>query len=117
MYNIITVVNVYLGITFSRKQEQNLIPFRQGCYFKRPCRLKFSEMENDPEMQRFIAEETQKAKFQSNTFTFTDICWDKCIDSKIPSKMDSRTEQCMTNCVERFLDTTHIVISRLQNNK
>jgi len=73
-------------------------------------------MENDPELQRFIAEETQKAKFQSNTFTFTDICWDKCID-KPPSKMDSRTEQCMVNCVERFLDTTNLVLSRLQNNK
>jgi len=30
-------------------------------------------MENNPELQRFIAEETQKAKFQRNTFTLTDI--------------------------------------------
>lgn len=70
----------------------------------------------DPEMQRFLEVESQKARFQQNVHTFTDLCWDKCID-KIGTRMDPKTEQCFTNCVERFIDTTNFVISRLENLK
>ena len=73
-----------------------------------------SQPEVDPEMQRFLEVESQKARFQSNVHTFTDLCWEKCMD-KIGSRMDGRTEQCFTNCVERFIDTTNFVINRLEN--
>ena len=71
---------------------------------------------DDPELQRFLEMETQKARFQANVHTFTDLCWDKCID-KIGPRMDSKTEQCFTNCVERFIDTTEFVINKLETMK
>ena len=75
-----------------------------------------AQPEMDPEMQRFLETESQKARFQSNVHTFTDICWEKCID-KVPDRMNSRQEQCFSNCVERFIDTTNFVVSRLENLK
>ena len=69
----------------------------------------------DPEMQRFLEMESQKAKFQANVHTFTDLCWDKCIPDKMSSRMDSKAEQCIANCVERFIDVTNFVVNRLGN--
>lgn len=68
----------------------------------------------DPEMQRFLEVEGQKARFQANVHTFTDLCWDKCVE-RISAKMDSKAEQCIENCVNRFIDTTNFVIQRLEN--
>ena len=71
----------------------------------------------DPEMQRFIEIETQKARFQANVHTFTDMCWEKCMDKAISSRLDSKAEQCFTNCVGRFMDTTNFIVSKLENMK
>ena len=72
--------------------------------------------ELDPEMQRFVAEEMHRARFQTNVHTFTDLCWERCVD-KMTTTTDSRTEQCLTNCVERFIDTTNFVVNKLGNLK
>ena len=69
----------------------------------------------DPEMQRFIEAESQKARFQANVHTFTDLCWEKCMPDKMSGKMDSKVEQCIGNCVERFIDVTNFVVNRLGN--
>ncbi|KAK5905135.1 hypothetical protein CesoFtcFv8_006631 [Champsocephalus esox] len=63
------------------------------------------------ELQRMIAIEQQKAQFQAQVHTFTDVCWDKCVDSP-GSKLDNRTETCLVNCVERFIDTTLTITNR-----
>lgn len=42
---------------------------------------------------------------------FNEICWDKCIDSP-SNKLDSKTETCLTNCVERFIDTSLLITNR-----
>ena len=68
---------------------------------------------DDPEMQRFLQMESQKAQMNSRVHSFTDICWDKCMD-KLGTTMDGRSERCLVNCVERFLDTTNFIINRLE---
>lgn len=70
--------------------------------------------EIDPEMQRFLEMESQKARFQANVHTFTDICWEKCMPDKIGTRMDRKIEQCFSNCVERFIDTTNFVVNNLE---
>ena len=67
----------------------------------------------DPELQRFLQVESQKAQLNVRVHSFTDICWDKCVD-KIGPTMDGRTEKCVVSCVERFLDTTNFIINRLE---
>ena len=52
---------------------------------------------------------------QSVIHELTEKCWDACTENYKPSqKFDSRTENCMRNCVERFLDTNILVTERLQ---
>ena len=67
----------------------------------------------DQELQQFMAMEQQKAQLQGTIHKLTDTCWDMCMD-RPRDKMDSRTEQCMSNCVGRFIDTTLQITSRFQ---
>ena len=67
----------------------------------------------DPELQRMLAMETQQAKFMRDVHRFTDICWERCID-KPGNKLESKNETCLKNCLERFIDTSNFVISRLE---
>lgn len=55
--------------------------------------------------------EQQKAQFQLQVHRLTDVCWEKCLD-KPRDKLDSRTEQCFTNCVERFIDVSLLISNR-----
>nr|ACI68275.1 Mitochondrial import inner membrane translocase subunit Tim8 A [Salmo salar]ACI69011.1 Mitochondrial import inner membrane translocase subunit Tim8 A [Salmo salar]ADM15917.1 Mitochondrial import inner membrane translocase subunit Tim8 A [Salmo salar]ADM16025.1 Mitochondrial import inner membrane translocase subunit Tim8 A [Salmo salar] len=54
--------------------------------------LNSSEKADASELQMMIAIEQQKAQFQAQVHTFTDVCWDKCMERSPSSKMDSRTD-------------------------
>lgn len=69
---------------------------------------------DDPQLQRFIAAETQKQKFQGIVHTLTEECWDKCVTDRPGQKLGSSTESCIGNCVERFVDTANFIVNRLQ---
>lgn len=70
---------------------------------------------DDPELTRMLQIEGQKAKFQSLVHNLTAQCWDMCIPDKPGNKLDSKTENCLVNCVERFLDTSTFVVRRLES--
>ncbi|XP_055843772.1 mitochondrial import inner membrane translocase subunit Tim8 [Episyrphus balteatus] len=63
------------------------------------------------ELKEMIMAENQKAQATAHVHEFNEICWDKCV-SKPGSKLDSSTETCLTNCVERFIDTSIFVAKR-----
>ncbi|KAK6173195.1 hypothetical protein SNE40_016693 [Patella caerulea] len=73
-------------------------------------------MENlqDPKMRQFVEMETQKQKFQQLVYQLNDQCWEMCMD-KPGQKLDSKVETCLTNCVQRFIDTTNFVVNRLES--
>ncbi|KAJ3071627.1 Mitochondrial import inner membrane translocase subunit Tim8 B [Podochytrium sp. JEL0797] len=74
-------------------------------------------MENLTEAERkdvaeFVQGEQQRAQFQQQIHTFTDICWDKCIaSSKVKTGLDRYDEACMANCVDRFVDSSKVIIN------
>lgn len=68
---------------------------------------------NDPHLQRFMAAETQKQRFQQLVHSLTDQCWDSCVGSP-GQKLERKTESCIVNCVERFIDTGNYVVNRLE---
>lgn len=68
------------------------------------------------ELRQFLANETQKARVQSNVHSLTDMCWKKCITGNIKQgKLDKTEEGCMANCAERFLDVSGLTMKHLQN--
>lgn len=47
----------------------------------------------------------------SQVHHFMELCWDKCVE-KPGNRLDSRTENCLSSCVDRFIDTTLAITSR-----
>ncbi|KAH8304228.1 hypothetical protein KR059_004400 [Drosophila kikkawai] len=74
-----------------------------------------SEFENlagsDKELQEFLMIEKQKAQVNAQIHEFNEICWEKCI-GKPSNKLDSATETCLSNCVDRFIDTSLLITQR-----
>ncbi|KAI9301781.1 Tim10/DDP family zinc finger-domain-containing protein [Cunninghamella echinulata] len=71
--------------------------------------------ENDQrELAQFLEAENAKARIQQTVHTLTDSCWDKCV-SKVNAKLDRGEEACLSNCVERFLDTSLFIVKRLED--
>jgi import inner membrane translocase subunit TIM8 len=87
--------------------------------------------QEDPELRRILEGEVQRAQFQQQALSLTDMCWTKCIDKigrlvtheclgcshlskTIGNGSDKKTDACLVNCVERFLDVTTFVVERFQ---
>ncbi|KAF8538542.1 Tim10/DDP family zinc finger-domain-containing protein [Trichophaea hybrida] len=68
------------------------------------------------EIQQFIQNEQQKAKFQENVHSLTAICWTRCIaGNKLTGpQIDATEATCLDNCVNRFIDTQKAVISQVE---
>ncbi|PXF40104.1 Mitochondrial import inner membrane translocase subunit Tim8 A [Gracilariopsis chorda] len=64
-------------------------------------------------MQAFIQEENQKAAVQQIISKLTDTCWDKCM-GKPGNKLSSWETDCISNCAERFLDTSIFIVQRME---
>lgn len=45
----------------------------------------------------------------------TDICWDKCVTGSVGSKLSSGEVSCLTNCAQRYMDMSMIVMKRFQS--
>ena len=58
--------------------------------------------------------EQQKAKFQFVVHSFTELCWDKCMGKPGTTLSDSE-KACLANCVDRFLDTSFSIVTRLED--
>jgi hypothetical protein len=68
------------------------------------------------EVLEFIQQESSKAKIQTSVTQFTNMCFKKCIIKDITnSNLDSTEEACVTDCLNRFLDTNIKVVQILQS--
>ncbi|GFR27543.1 mitochondrial import inner membrane translocase subunit Tim8 A [Trichonephila clavata] len=67
----------------------------------------------DKDLERFIEEENQKQRFQQLVNELNDKCWDICFE-KPAQRLDSKTETCITNCVNRFIDSSSFILKRLE---
>ncbi|XP_030380697.1 mitochondrial import inner membrane translocase subunit Tim8 [Scaptodrosophila lebanonensis] len=66
---------------------------------------------NEKELQEFLMIEKQKAQVNAQIHEFNEICWEKCI-GKPSTKLDHATETCLSNCVDRFIDTSLLITQR-----
>ncbi|KAG5462803.1 MAG: Tim10/DDP family zinc finger-domain-containing protein, partial [Olpidium bornovanus] len=72
--------------------------------------------ETKQELQRFLEGENAKARLQQTIHMFTELCWDKCV-TKISSRFSGNEETCVVNCVERFLDSSVHIGTRLDEQQ
>jgi len=67
------------------------------------------------ELQVFIQTETQKSNIQKNVHELADICFKKCVTGSISSgKLAGKEESCMSNCVNRFMDSNLAMLKHLE---
>lgn len=73
--------------------------------------------ENDrKDVLKFIEAENSKSKVQMSIHNFTDLCFKKCNDNTpMTGLLSNQDEQCLNNCLNRFLDTNIKVVRSLQN--
>ena len=68
----------------------------------------------DATLQRFMQVETEKAKVQGVIHELNEKCWDQCMDKVKPStRLDGKSQDCLKNCVERFLDANIMITRRI----
>ncbi|KAL1541786.1 Mitochondrial import inner membrane translocase subunit tim8 [Salvia divinorum] len=69
---------------------------------------------NSPELQNLLAQEKQNAMISEMISKLTSSCWDKCITGSPGSKFSSSEASCLTNCAQRYMDMSLIIMKRLQ---
>lgn len=67
------------------------------------------------EVANFIQQQTSKAKIQNSVTNFTDMCFKKCVTTVNDANLDRHEEECLGNCLNRFLDTNIKIVQILQS--
>ncbi|KAF8528135.1 Tim10/DDP family zinc finger protein, partial [Hysterangium stoloniferum] len=64
-----------------------------------------------------VAETHQvQARFQNKVHELTSMCWDKCITTVSGNGFTRGESDCLTNCVDRFLDTSMFLVKTLKGD-
>ncbi|KAL6319569.1 hypothetical protein AAG906_014245 [Vitis piasezkii] len=70
---------------------------------------------NSAELQHFISQEKEKAMVNEMVAKLTTVCWDKCITSTPGGKFSSSESTCLSNCAQRYMDMSLIIMKRFQS--
>ncbi|KAJ7275311.1 hypothetical protein B0H12DRAFT_980249, partial [Mycena haematopus] len=78
--------------------------------------IKFDEA-TQKELSAFLEKQQAEARLHASIHNFTGICWDKrvvleltrCVTGTPSTRFSRSEESCLSNCVERFLDTSLFV--------
>lgn len=66
------------------------------------------------DLSGFIEAENSKQKMQMSIHQFTDTCFKNCITSINSPNISGQEENCLRNCLNRFLDTNIQIVEGLQ---
>lgn len=72
--------------------------------------------ESKKEMLSFIEGENSKQKIQMSVHKFTKICFPKCVANVETNQLSSNEQECLANCVNRFLDANIRIVNGLQSS-
>ncbi|KAK4370741.1 hypothetical protein RND71_010216 [Anisodus tanguticus] len=68
-----------------------------------------------PELQNFLNQEKERAMINEMVGKLTSACWDKCITGTPGSKFSSSEAACLTNCAQRYMEMSLMIVKRFQN--
>lgn len=81
-------------------------------YVKQKC-ISIQEMAGNQAEMQAVMQLNQQMKINDTIQMLSGTCWDLCVGTP-GQKLDSRTENCVKNCVQRFLDSSNYVVNRLE---
>ncbi|KAF5793016.1 putative Tim10-like domain superfamily protein [Helianthus annuus] len=70
---------------------------------------------NNPQLQQLINQEKERAMANEMIAKLTSACWDKCITGTPGSKFSSGESSCLSNCAQRYLDMSMMIVKRFQS--
>ncbi|QDZ17761.1 mitochondrial import inner membrane translocase [Chloropicon primus] len=65
-----------------------------------------------PQMMSFLEQEKKKAAVNEIIGQLTNICWDKCMSTP-GRKLSYGEEQCLSNCAQRFFESSQILLQKI----
>jgi len=77
---------------------------------------KFDEA-TQKELAGFLEKQQAEARLHSSIHNFTGLCWDKCVTGTPSTRFSRAEESCLSNCVERFLDTSLFMVRRIEEQR
>ncbi|KAJ7706462.1 hypothetical protein B0H17DRAFT_919224, partial [Mycena rosella] len=85
------------------------------------------------ELGAFLERQQAEARLHSSIHNFTSICWDKqvalsdfwlgshtrlrCVTGTPSTRFSRSEESCISNCVERFLDTSLFMVKKIEEQR
>ncbi|KAL8143906.1 hypothetical protein V2J09_016938 [Rumex salicifolius] len=70
---------------------------------------------SSPELENLLQQEKQRAMINEMVSKMTSVCWDKCITGSPGSKFSSSEASCLSNCAQRYMDMSMMIMKRLQS--
>ncbi|KAI7752327.1 hypothetical protein M8C21_014814, partial [Ambrosia artemisiifolia] len=67
---------------------------------------------NNPQLQQLINQEKERAMANEMIAKLTSACWDKCITGTPGSKFSSSESNCLSNCAQRYMDMSMMIVKR-----
>jgi import inner membrane translocase subunit TIM8 len=67
---------------------------------------------NQQRIQMEMQREQQKAMLQQAISQLTELCWKKCV-TRPDVKLSSSEESCLSQCAERYIDTSMFIMNRM----
>ncbi|KAF8912856.1 Tim10/DDP family zinc finger-domain-containing protein [Gymnopilus junonius] len=77
---------------------------------------KFDEA-TQKELASFLETQQAIARLNSSIQQLTTTCWDKCVTSTPSTRFSRSEENCLANCVGRFLDTSLFMVQQLEEKR
>ncbi|PPQ69072.1 hypothetical protein CVT25_004248 [Psilocybe cyanescens] len=77
---------------------------------------KFDEA-TQKELASFLETQQAIARLNSSVQQLTTTCWDKCITGTPSTRFSRGEENCLSNCVQRFLDTSLFMVSQIEQKR
>ncbi|PPQ72715.1 hypothetical protein CVT26_003010 [Gymnopilus dilepis] len=77
---------------------------------------KFDEA-TQKELASFLEGQQAVARLNSTVQQLTTMCWDKCITGTPSTRFSRSEENCLHNCVGRFLDTSIFLVKEIEGKR
>jgi len=69
------------------------------------------------ELAIFMENEQAQARVHQSIHSLTSLCWDKCVPGTPSTRFSSSESNCLSNCVDRFLDTSLFLVRKIEEQR
>ncbi|OCH96557.1 hypothetical protein OBBRIDRAFT_765413 [Obba rivulosa] len=69
------------------------------------------------ELTTFMEAQEAQSRLYKQIHKYTGLCWDKCIPGAPGSQLSNGEQNCVINCVNRFVDTSMFLMKKVESQR